>query len=73
MNVLVSDLVEACDYRLSYFHKLLTVNRISNHVMLDRSDLLKLRDGVKVVGKHSHSLRIYIDEKLNENSSKVRL
>ena len=71
MQVLVKDLVKSCEYTLSTFLKVLTLNGISNHKVLTHDDLVLLKRGVKIVGKHSYSLHIEINRILSDSSLKV--
>jgi len=73
MEILVTDLVNSCDYKLTYFLKLLTKHNITNHKLLTKEDLIKLRNEVKVVGTRSYSLRLAINKILNVDSIKVKV
>lgn len=71
MEVLVLDLINSCDYKLNYFHKVLREKNINNRIILDKDDLVKLRTTLKVVNRKTYVLRIYLDNLFYENKIKV--
>lgn len=70
MEILVKDLVIASEYNLDYMFKLLRENGINNRIILNKDDLVKLKDGLEIVTHKSYMLRIYIDSILIDNNQK---
>lgn len=67
MRIMVSEIVNSCDYKLSSFLKVLTRNGISNHFELVKEDLIKLYQNERVYNRHSLSLRNYLREVLKDD------
>ena len=67
MRVLVSFLVDSCNYKLSSFHKVLTRNGISNHIELTKDDLIKLYKNEVVKNHKSLTLRFVLEDLLKDD------
>lgn len=67
MSYLVSNLVKSCEYKLSFFHKILSRCGLKNHFELTKDELLKLYACVKVNNHKSFTLRIVLEELLKDD------
>lgn len=63
-RILVSDLLKSCNYKKSYFDKMLTKLGISNHFELSKQDLIILYNSLKVMNHKSFLLRTELEELL---------
>jgi hypothetical protein len=69
MKVSVSFLVDSCNYKLSYFLKVLTRNGISNHIELNKDDLINLYLNEVVKNQKSFLLHLTLEDLLKDDLS----
>lgn len=72
MFITVQTVVNSCDYKLTYFLKVLTRNGIKNHHVLTLDDLLKLYYNEKVVSQKSYTLKLYLENLLSDTLSEQK-
>lgn len=62
----VKNLAETSGYSLDYFFKLLRKSNISNRILVDKFDLVKLKNDIDIVNHKSYVLYNHIDMLLKE-------
>lgn len=58
----VENILKDCNYKLSYFKKILTRNKIKNHFILTIEDIKKIYENEKVTTQKGYELKIYLEE-----------
>ena len=65
MKILVKDLIQSLDYKLSYFHKILTQCNVKSRIILDEDDIRKILSCHGIKNQKSYNLYITLKNMLD--------
>jgi len=73
MKILVKTLAYSSGYTLNYFFKLLRKSDITNRIILDNEDIIKLYNNLQIVNHKSYNLHISLKNIIDNNKGALNV